>query len=76
MAGIATADRVPVIVEEGWVACLGETRLVRHDRVSCPLRHRLVAIDECLACHFVEALDEERGPSRACGADAAIRRRE
>jgi hypothetical protein len=75
MRGAKSADERPVIVEEGWVVCLGETRLVREDRVWCPLRARLVEFDGCLACHFAEALDEERAAERGCAVEGPVSRR-
>jgi hypothetical protein len=51
----------------GWVVCLGAVRSVRSGRVTCPIATRPMAVADCLRCHFLETIDEERASVTACG---------
>jgi hypothetical protein len=51
----------------GWVVCLATVRSVRSGRVICPIATRPTAVTDCLRCHFLETIDEERASVTACG---------
>lgn len=48
-----------------WVVCLGTTRDVSHGLVDCPRRGQVSAVD-CVTCHLVMTVADERSSRRAC----------
>jgi len=48
-----------------WVVCAGVTRDVRRGLVKCPQRGN-VSAGECLACHLLVTLANERDLRLAC----------
>ena len=51
---------------ERWVACLGSVHDVRAGRVDCPLLSGTVSLRECLACHLLLTVADEREGWTAC----------
>lgn len=51
---------------ERWVACLGDVRDVRADRVDCPLVRGTVSLRSCLDCHHLLTVADEREGWTAC----------
>lgn len=57
----------PIDVEEDWIVCLGETRVVRDGRVACPLRTgEPVPAAACAACRLLTWMHDEREWSPPC----------
>jgi len=48
-----------------WIVCAGATRDVRNGRVKCPRGGAVSAID-CMACHLLVTVADERSQRRAC----------
>jgi len=48
-----------------WIVCEGATREVSYGRVQCP-RWSTVNAVECLACHLLVTVVDERDPRLAC----------
>jgi len=48
-----------------WIVCGGVTRDVRRGRVKCPQRGN-VSAGECLACHLLATVANERDLRLAC----------
>jgi hypothetical protein len=48
-----------------WIVCAGATRVVSGGRVKCP-RWGTVSAMECMACHLLVTVADERNPRRAC----------
>jgi len=48
-----------------WIVCAGATRDVSRGRVKCP-RRGIVSATECLACHLLVTLTDERDLRLAC----------
>lgn len=63
-----TADARPARLAEAerWVACLGRVHDVRAGRVGCPLLGRAVSLRECLDCHLLLTVADEREGWTAC----------
>ena len=51
---------------ERWVACLGSVHVVRAGRVDCPLLSGSVSLRECLDCHLLLTVADEREGWAAC----------
>ena len=51
---------------ERWVACLGSVHDVRAGRVDCPLLSGFVSLRECLDCHLLLTVADERDGWTAC----------
>ena len=47
-------------VEERWLVCLGETRVVEDGRVWCDIAGSTMPIPTCLRCRYLETLAGER----------------
>lgn len=58
-------DRVAERRGPAWVVCLGMTRDVSQGLVDCPRRGPVSAVD-CLTCHLVMTVADERASRRAC----------
>lgn len=60
-------DQWPPLSQErsSWIVCAGATRDGSHGRVICPQWGSIGAV-ECLACHLLEAVSDERDPRLAC----------
>ena len=62
-------------IDDDWVVCLGETRLVSEGYVACPLRGGgLVLMATCADCHLLTWHHDERemaGASCVVGPDRA-----
>jgi hypothetical protein len=57
---------------DGWLVCLGETRLMQQGRVECAVRPGQVPVEVCLRCHLLQTLAGERDmPS--CDATGPLR---
>jgi hypothetical protein len=54
--------------ESAWIVCAGATRDVCRGLVDCPRWGSVDAVD-CLACHLLETLANERDPRRACSTE-------
>lgn len=52
-----------------WIVCWNQTRSVTGGQVFCPCVD-LVSLETCLACHFLEAVEDDR--ERGCGEIAAL----
>lgn len=67
VAAASRPDATREIYDRGsaWIVCAGATRKVSHGRVHCPRRGTVSAI-ECLACHLLVTVADERNPRRAC----------
>lgn len=50
---------------EQWIVCAGATRYARRGRVMCP-QWGIREATECLACHLLETVANERDPRVAC----------
>lgn len=50
---------------ESWIQCRGELRESRNGLVECPLQGPVQAV-ECLDCHFLETLSDERSRRTSC----------
>ncbi len=50
---------------ESWIQCRGELREARNGLVECPLQGPVQAV-ECLDCHFLETLSNERSLRTSC----------
>ena len=48
-----------------WIVCRRETRVVEAARVECPLRGSVAGVT-CLACRYLMASSDERGPAGWC----------
>jgi hypothetical protein len=72
-ASHSIADRVRV-TPAGWIVCRSRPRLVSSGLVGCPAG-RMTSIDDCLACRFLEAVEDDRDVAYGCAtwstADAA-----
>jgi hypothetical protein len=51
-----------------WIVCDADTRDVLRGRVDCPRRGQ-VPLSQCLGCHRLETLEEERDPRLSCATD-------
>jgi len=49
-----------------WLVCLGAHRDVGTDGVHCPLAASAVSVADCLECHYLSSVSEERGASHWC----------
>jgi hypothetical protein len=48
-----------------WIICQGAERAVTDGRVRCPLKGR-VTLAQCLGCHLLETLADERARRSGC----------
>ena len=48
-----------------WIVCAGATRDISVGRVKCP-QQGIVSVDECLACHHLVTVADERDLRLAC----------
>lgn len=48
-----------------WVQCGRQPREMVDERVSCPLGG-VASLDDCLVCHLLETMDQERNPDLSC----------
>lgn len=53
----------------GWIVCRGGERLTSGGLVECPVG-RAVPIDGCLACRFLQAVEDERDATYSCATEA------
>ncbi|MEX1072852.1 MAG: hypothetical protein WED86_04050 [Chloroflexota bacterium] len=51
-----------------WIVCDAVTREIVRGRIDCP-RRGLVLVSQCLDCHRLETLEEERDPRLSCATD-------
>ena len=49
----------------GWIVCAGATRDVTDGLVNCA-EQGAVSADECLDCHFLATIADERSPLFSC----------
>lgn len=63
----AAVQPVPLAASERWVACLGSVHDVRAGRVDCPLVSGTVGLRECLDCHLLLTVADEREGWTSCG---------
>jgi hypothetical protein len=67
------SDRIDVpagsTMTAGWIVCRGGVRLTSGGLVACPVG-RSTPLDDCLACRFLEAVEDERDAAYSCAADA------
>jgi hypothetical protein len=57
-------------IDDDWVVCLGETRLVSDGHVACPLRSGdPVLMETCAECHLLAWHHDERD---IAGASCAV----
>lgn len=62
----ATARRLPTPrTGVAWVQCQQQLRWTVGTEVICPLGG-IVTVDDCLGCHLLETVDEERSPRMSC----------
>lgn len=66
MAGLLNPQTGPRIGSaESWIQCRGELRDATDGIVECPLLGPVPAV-ECLDCHFLETLSDERSRRTSC----------
>ena len=61
----ATRVSVDVPAGDSWIVCAGHTRDVIDGLISCPLLGS-VALSDCLGCHLLVTVAQERDVRRAC----------
>lgn len=54
----------------GWIVCRGGERLTSGGLVACPVG-QAVPIDDCLACRFLETVEDERDAAYSCATEAS-----
>ena len=50
---------------ESWIQCRGDVRDSGNGFVDCPIQGTIAAA-ECLDCHFLETLSDERSRRMSC----------
>jgi hypothetical protein len=53
----------------GWIVCRGGLRLSAGGLIVCPVG-QATPIDDCLACRFLEAVEDDRDEAHNCTTDA------
>ena len=64
------AARPGVTTTAGWIVCRGGERLSSGGLVACPVGGA-TPIDDCLACRFLETVEDERDAAHSCATDAS-----
>ena len=69
---MSTLTAIPV--EEDWIVCCGETRTVTDGAVACPMRDKLAPVTQCLDCHLLSWVHDERSLRLSCTVGLVRRR--